>query len=583
MEAQELLVINPLLYGDVDKYIWIDNSVDECRNAQYLFDYLLRRNIYVKGFVSKSPLLIGLKMFNKNILDFDSLDETQAIFFDSNVRPYKANVETRVQRARILNPSIQNEDIIIWGAGITGDKVYQILEEYDLKVKCFIDSDIKKRGGLKYGLPICGPEYLENYGKDIIVVEALEKWKTLDDCIKWKKWKRYHFNFEEMLTDIICNVNGMEKKVFKLSSFWMFLRFVGRTVYIYGNGIIEKEFAKYLYLLDYDFGGFLIDDGEDNENGMCQYIEEILCKDNFYIWIYDKDRSNKLKELGLEFYKQWEFDGCSWDISLNRNQGFDVNLGYTFLADSNHPGIIIYGKDKEEDYKIAVLGDSTTDGMFYSFKSWPQLLYEALDEENITLYNCGVGGYTSGQELIKLIRDVLPLKPDMIIVYNGYQELNVDFRYPLCFPYAKKIYDFARTYMETTHVEYKQNVYKGKEAGLSRFDVWLNNIRNMHAIAVEYNIKFLCFCQPILSCKEGKTTEEKNMLLSMPSTLIDLFMKEYFRKNFVQRKDIPHYIYDFTGIFDNINNVYMDVCHVNEEGNRIIAQKVKDVISDIIL
>ena len=37
----------------------------------------------------------------------------------------------------------------------------------------------------------------------------------------------------------------------------------------------------------------------------------------------------------------------------------------------------------------------------------------------MTLWNGGISGYTSTQELIKLLRDVLGLNPDMIIVYDG--------------------------------------------------------------------------------------------------------------------------------------------------------------------
>ena len=43
MIAEELLVLNPLLYDDLEKYIWIDDSYEAHCNAQILFHYLLQK------------------------------------------------------------------------------------------------------------------------------------------------------------------------------------------------------------------------------------------------------------------------------------------------------------------------------------------------------------------------------------------------------------------------------------------------------------------------------------------------------------------------------------------------------------
>lgn len=587
-QAQELLVINPLLYSAEEKYIWIDESVDERRNAQCLFDYLLKRKIYVNGFVSKSKLLTGLKMYNKKILGSCMLNKKQLIFSDTYFRPYCSEKEFGIQNARIINPDLDKREIVIWGAGITGDKVYQILAENGYTVKFFIDSAITKRNTFKFGLPVYQPEYLEDFEEDIVVIEAMENWKLLDDSIKERKWKRFHFNFEALLEGIVCDVNGEKKSLFSLASFWMFNHFVDKKVYIYGNGAIEKEFAEYLGLMDYDFCGFLIDCDEEEAN-RCKYIEEILYEEGYYIWIYDKYKAEKLNELGLKWLEQWECNGYLWDVTSGRKQGLDINLGFTLVTESGYPGIVVYGRDRQADYKIAVIGGSTADGTVYSFKSWPQLLYEELCEDlkkdEITIYNCGVSGYTSGQELIKLVRDVLLLNPNMIIVYDGGNELNIDIEHPFAFSYAQKIYEFANEHMvKDSNAIFTDKVCEGVASKGNRFDGWLFNIRNMHAIAKEHNIRFFSFCQPILSCKEGKTEKEKNMLLSMQSGQADFQEKEYFRRCFMERKDIPNYIFNFTNIFDNVDDVFMDSCHVkNEEGNRIVAGKIKEVIYETVL
>lgn len=584
MEAEDFLVINSLLYSDSDKYIWVGESLEERRNAQCLFDFLMRRNIYVKGFASRSPRLIGLRMYNKVIFDADALDETQFVFADSNFRQYTLCLEPQVIDARMINPNIKGENIFIWGAGITGDKVFQILRENGFTISGFIDSDRKKQKTLKHNLYVFAPEYLVEQGKDCIVIEALENWEEIDADIKAEIGRRFHFSFGPLLDNISCYVNGKEHKLFRLSDFWMFNRFAGKKVYIYGNGLVERAFAEYIKLMDYNFCGYLIDSEDDSAGIEGQYIEEILYEDNYYIWIYDRDRAKKLEELGLQCFVQWECNGLPWDITLNRKEGLDLNLGYTSLTDGDCPGAVVYGKDRGKNYKIAILGGSTSDGILYPFKTWGEFLYEDLREMGITIYNCGVSGYTSGQELLKLIRDVVPMKPDMILVYDGCNDLNVDIKHPFSFAYLKTVFDFARGHMEQdANIEYTQKLCEGVKSESDRFDQYLCNIRNMHAIASEHNIRFFGFCQPVLSCKKGITDEEKNILLSMPGGRVDFWVSDYFRGDLESGEDIPEYLYDFTSIFDDVDNVYMDVCHVNEKGNRIIANRVKEIIYDTIV
>ena len=74
-------ILNPLLYSDLDKYIWISDSYEEHRSAQQMFDYLMKRNIYVKGFATNVQSIFHSKMYNKPILDVDTLDRKKNIVF----------------------------------------------------------------------------------------------------------------------------------------------------------------------------------------------------------------------------------------------------------------------------------------------------------------------------------------------------------------------------------------------------------------------------------------------------------------------------------------------------------------------
>lgn len=500
-----------LLCNDLDKYIWINDSWQEHREAQRLFDFFLKKQIYIKGFVTNSESILSNRMYHKRIYDIEILNqENTIVFFNSHFTDLDSDISDTAYRSRMI-------DIYMW------------------------------------------------------------------ECEEKGQNRFHHMGINE---EIFCIDGGEEKRLFCLEAFWMFNHFEGKKIYIYGIGVVEKEFSKYLKLLDYDFAGFLIDETEEelSDKYSVQYVEEILYEENWYIWTYDKKKAKKLNDLGITYFKDYYVRDYRFDISIRQQNVLDVNLGHNYLSDSKYPGFMVYGHDKVEDYKIAVLGGSTTDGTMYPFKSWPQLLYEELGGKGVTVYNGGVCSYTSGQELIKLIRDVLQLKPDMVIVYDGYNDLafNVCVQYPFTSRYMEEVFEYARMHMDDQsdyyHEEKNLPICRGISTQQDYFENWLSNIRTMYAILKERNISFFSFCQPVLSSKKEKTVRETNILLSTSSLKSELFYKESFRQRMTQLSDSVEYIYDLSHIFDGEDDVYMDVCHVWEEGNRIIAKEIENVI-----
>lgn len=287
MESSELLVPNPLLYDDnLEKYIWISDLDEDHRNAQYLFGYLMRKNIYINGFVTNSSDKAELKMYNKKVYNLDSLQqENTVVFYDIWFRDIWKAYKDRGQRARIINPDLDQENIVIWGSGITGAKVFRLLAEAGIKVHFFVDSDKSLVGTVKCGIPVCSPDVLE---ENSTIIEAMEKWQQLDEEISARHLKRFHFSLSTIWDQISCNIDGIEKSVFNLSYFWTCNRFEGKRIYVYGFGDVEKSFANCLNLLDYEFGGFLVDNRKEIENDDCQIrnVEEIVYEHNYSYFAY---------------------------------------------------------------------------------------------------------------------------------------------------------------------------------------------------------------------------------------------------------------------------------------------------------
>src|SRR5262249_27994290 len=94
-----------------------------------------------------------------------------------------------------------------------------------------------------------------------------------------------------------------------------------------------------------------------------------------------------------------------------------VRQKYTWLD-----GFVVYGDPSKGLQRpiILTLGGSTTAGVQFP-NSWPEQLARMLKERNIpgTVINGAIGGYTSSQELLKLIRDGLEFQPNIVITLNG--------------------------------------------------------------------------------------------------------------------------------------------------------------------
>lgn len=589
LEAKELWIENPLLYADVEKYIWISNSTDKHREAQDLFYFFLRKKIYVKGFVTDSLSMVGLKMFHKCIYGIDVLAKDDAVLFcDLDTDISDIPVSDKVQYVMSVSTEMDRANVIVWGSGDAGEQIFHIFERNGVKIKYFVDSDEKKSGMTKCGLPVYLPKKLDSENVNFVIVEAMDRWKELDDMICNKYEKRFYYpcfqhqKFKQKYNSYItCEVSGIKENVLFVDSETFF--YIGdKNIYIYGTGAIEIEAAKYFELMDYDLKGFLVDD-LDSAGEIKSYpvklVRDVLCENDYIIQVYDKVKVEKLDKLGLRYFDNYIYGMHDEDITIKRSRVLDINLGHNYLSQGKYPGFMVYGREKDEDYKIVTLGNSTTDGTIYSFKSWSQLLYEKIGG-NVTVYNGGVYAYNSGQEVIKLIRDVLVLKPDMIIVYDGFCDMYCKDEYPYSSMYLGRVFRYSKAHidMENYREENKGIVCRGIASQDERFDNWLSNIRTMHAIASERGIQFFCFCQPALCSKRGKTIQEKCMLLSTPGEYIDFQVKKSFREYMGKRMHIPSYIYDLSDIFDDTTDIYMDICHVREEGNKMIAHEMEKVI-----
>ncbi len=108
-----------------------------------------------------------------------------------------------------------------------------------------------------------------------------------------------------------------------------------------------------------------------------------------------------------------------------------------FIVDVNDPPITL--QKPVETYRVIVLGGSTVMGTGASrpAQNIVGMLRKAVRERGLTgpnskrveFINAGVHGYTSSQEYLYSVADLLRFKPDLVVVYDGWNDSEFDYTF----------------------------------------------------------------------------------------------------------------------------------------------------------
>ncbi len=80
------------------------------------------------------------------------------------------------------------------------------------------------------------------------------------------------------------------------------------------------------------------------------------------------------------------------------------------------------------EIRIATIGASTTANLNLSFEeNWPgrlgALVQQALPDTSVRVINAGVPGFDTAQSIANLALRVIPFRPDVVVIYHGYNDL----------------------------------------------------------------------------------------------------------------------------------------------------------------
>jgi len=367
-----------------------------------------------------------------------------------------------------------------------------------------------------------------------------------------------------------------------------------KKVIIFGSGIKAERFIEKIRLFGIE-PVCCIDFYEDIKAGVCAGIPvleyyEILKEDNVYILLTEVKGQNRqvraLVGMGYEYLKDFNFmAGASKQGKLTASSPVDPILGWgVSKKETSIDGAKIYGDIDNAQYKIAIVGGSVAESCYYSWKTWPEILYEKLIEkgENVAIISGGVIGYTSSKVLLKFVRDILPYKPDVLIDYNvilndvGYGLMNDT---PYITGYQRKM--MSRVNKKINDIYREQLVVEcvwGNQRKKDAVKVLSDNVRTLRAICQEFDINYLCILHPNMYTKKLCSYKEKELYQVCSKHHIDNSAIFYERFEEEIRLHNMDYIIDGRNWMDEYVDIYYDYCHMYEDGNSVIADRVLNLL-----
>lgn len=273
----------------------------------------------------------------------------------------------------------------------------------------------------------------------------------------------------------------------------------------------------------------------------------------------------------------------------------------------------------DSEYRIIVLGGSAV------FQGSPRevsivgSLEKALQTQgNVRVYNWGIYSTVSGQELATILFRAVDFQPDMIVVYDGSNDLTEPYffdprpGYPFDYMATEGsrriiegdfgLFDIAAVLLRPTQLGYTLFQFEIEEqitrrsqleAEIGSKEAWREaivsqytaNLSKMCMVSQAFEVEFVAFLQPMIFFKETLSGNEPNLLgpddyQNHTRQTYEMARAEF--QNLSQQN--PACIFrDVSRILSaDTQPLFVDPVHLNDEGYTIIGRRLADILMPII-
>jgi len=257
---------------------------------------------------------------------------------------------------------------------------------------------------------------------------------------------------------------------------------------------------------------------------------------------------------------------------------------------------------QDDTYRIFVVGGSTTISLRAPSdeQTHPGFLQELFNDSEldfpVEVINAGTPSFTSSQELSIVENKIVNFEPNLVIVYDGTNDLNLPYGYtPAKTSFRSTLADGFNRYLpfwETIPVTYHIFNNFGNEEKSFTFDsstidskvkLWKENLEKICEIGNEKNFDVIILLQPILGSGNKKLTEYEQKQFEFFEHKKVLISYEKFSNELIYLEDYCTQVIDFRNIFDSYDTeIYFDNTHVTYQANKIIAENIFNATYTII-
>jgi len=262
-------------------------------------------------------------------------------------------------------------------------------------------------------------------------------------------------------------------------------------------------------------------------------------------------------------------------------------------------GAEILKEKPENTYRIFVVGGSTTIGMHapsdqYTIAGYLQTNFDEMNlDKNIEVINAGIRGITSSDELQIIKTKIVEFEPDMIIVYDGYNDmLSSSGKKPKSqdngFTYIWRKY-FSFYYTPYVLEGFFPKTNSATNATLSdntteKVSIWKKNLINICELGDKNGFETLIIFQPFLGTGNKIMTEQEKAFFEKTYGNEKLSKYHFFAEDFIDLDNYCSNTADFRNVFDDIQErVYFDESHVDSVHDKIIADEIFDIVRPLVM
>ena len=288
------------------------------------------------------------------------------------------------------------------------------------------------------------------------------------------------------------------------------------------------------------------------------------------------------------------------------------DLGYRGKSPSYNKG--------EGEYRIFILGGST---VFAGNPPIPELLEQEFrknDFTNIKVFNFGVVSSVSSMELTRIVFEISDYKPDLILMYNGCNEILQPYEYDPRpgYPFNYLVYEAnpllesdVKTYPAVNLLLYGSNLaryfmgehflkvfvrlddtrnqvkYRTREWQDQIADIYVNNLIKANKVSAAFDSDFIAFFQPILCFKnhinEEEQVSEKDRKRFEEFREHSLYIRDKIHK-LIEERQAENIFVDLSDIYDKTTGkVFIDGFHTYQESKPVITEEIYKYLANNVM